>query len=158
MRKYRFSIAAMLERVSPEPNSGCWLYLRALNNSGYGPHRTYYERFRGPIPDGLTLDHLCRIRCCVNPDHLEPMPLRENILRGEGTSARHARRDACLRGHPYTPGNIGWSMDSKAGRKYRYCKTCNNALAAINRAKPGARERAVEYARQLRARQRVRNP
>lgn len=69
----------------------CWLWKRHLNRSGYGmvqagklrlAHRVYYERAKGTIPDGLTLDHLCRNRHCVNPDHLEPVTLKENIQRG----------------------------------------------------------------------------
>lgn len=65
-------------------------------------HRMAYEHFKGPIPDGLYIDHLCRVRCCVNPDHLEAVSNRENILRGVGAGAIHARQKSCPLGHPYT--------------------------------------------------------
>lgn len=75
----------------PEPNTGCWLYTNVFNN-GYGQiqingrdtlaHRTAYEYFKGPIPEGLELDHLCRTKACVNPDHLEPVTRSENVRRG----------------------------------------------------------------------------
>jgi hypothetical protein len=70
----------------------CWIWQLGLSEDGYGEltegginkaaHRAYYERHIGPIPDGLILDHLCRVRCCVNPDHLEPVTSRENTRRG----------------------------------------------------------------------------
>ena len=77
--------------ATPEQNSGCWLWLGATTDNGYGSfwadgrshraHRFAYAQFVGPIPSGLTLDHLCRNRICVNPKHLEPVTDRENILR-----------------------------------------------------------------------------
>jgi hypothetical protein len=79
----------------PEPNTGCWLFLGTLKRKqGYGvmfrkgngkeclAHRVFYEAFRGPIPDALSLDHLCRQRSCVNPSHLQPVTLGENQRRG----------------------------------------------------------------------------
>lgn len=73
---------------------GCWVWIRQLNNDGYGliwdgrvrqkvcAHRVSYELARGSIPSGLELDHLCRVRACINPDHLEPVIHAENIRRG----------------------------------------------------------------------------
>lgn len=80
----------------PEPNSGCWLFLGHVKRStGYGvllrdrkwklAHRYVFELHRGPIPVGLTLDHLCRVRSCVNPAHLEPVTRGENQRRGKHT-------------------------------------------------------------------------
>ena len=73
----------------------CWFWLKATDRTGYGvkmvggrsgklvrAHRYYYELSKGPIPEGLTIDHLCRIRCCVNPEHMEPVTLKENSKRG----------------------------------------------------------------------------
>ena len=92
----------------------CWIWQRALNQEGYGhawngekvvrAHRMVYERHRGPIPSGADLDHLCRVRACVNPDHLEPVPHAINNRRGAGTklkewqvaAMRRAREEAEL--------------------------------------------------------------
>jgi hypothetical protein len=83
---------AVEDRGHPTP---CWIWQRAINGAGYGAkwfagkvcraHRVYYERLVGPIPAGLELDHLCRVRACVNPAHLEPVPGRENTRRGAKT-------------------------------------------------------------------------
>lgn len=72
--------------------SGCWLWKGAKSKGGYGylrvmgtptqAHRVFYERHKGAIPEGLHIDHLCRVRGCVNPDHLEPVTLAENGRRG----------------------------------------------------------------------------
>lgn len=83
--------ARFFDKTIPEPNTGCWLWLGPLNELGYGraslmgkrrlAHRASYEMTKGPIPAGLEIDHICRVRCCVNPDHLEPVTSRENSLR-----------------------------------------------------------------------------
>lgn len=83
-----------MEKVHFEPNSGCWLWAGADNGAGYGTmtlghakrayaHRISFEIHRGPVPDGMHLDHLCRVRCCVNPDHLDPVSNAENARRGK---------------------------------------------------------------------------
>jgi len=112
-----------MNKVEPEPNSGCWLWVGTSAGVGerrdqilsgsYGmayvsrqrpkvfAHRLAWELFRGPIPEGFTVDHLCRVRRCVNPAHLEPVSLRDNILRGTAVSAIAARKTHCPRGHPY---------------------------------------------------------
>src|SRR5882672_10337222 len=102
---------------TPEPNTGCWLWHGALQNKGYGlfhigsvldrsrrrvlAHRLAYELYMGPIPFGLTIDHLCRVPCCVNPDHLEPVTHRENVLRGLSPQAMNAAKLHCVSGHPF---------------------------------------------------------
>jgi hypothetical protein len=91
-------------RKSTEPyavdEAGCWIWLRSLDSAGYGKawderakrlviaHRLYYERAFGPIPDGLHIDHRCRVKRCVNPDHLEAVSVTENNRRA--IFGRHA--------------------------------------------------------------------
>lgn len=118
----------------PEPNTGCWLWAGAIDESGYGfmrdertpgisksskAHRLFYERYVGPIPDGLVLDHLCRTPSCVNPDHLEPVTNEENIRRGFGAWAVNSRKVVCKNGHPLHGDNLVMS-----GHGTRRCLTC----------------------------------
>lgn len=116
---------------SPEPNTGCWLWLGKLSReNGYGQmgvmgktryaHRLAWEVAHGPIPPGLTIDHLCRQRSCVNPDHLEVVTIRENVLRGVGRSAVNHRKTHCKYGHEFSPKNT--HIDPKGKRVCRACK------------------------------------
>lgn len=103
----------------------CWVWTKGLSSRGYGvfavaigkqnlAHRVAYELLIGPIPAGLTVDHLCHNahptckggptcthRRCVNPAHLDPTTRGENVLRGQGLTATNARKSHCPRGHPY---------------------------------------------------------
>ena len=82
----------ILNNIERIPISGCWIYLGQLNRNGYGTflikrkrkmvQRYVYENLVGPIPEGYVLDHLCRVRCCCNPAHLEPVTVQENTRRG----------------------------------------------------------------------------
>src|SRR5437773_10375437 len=97
--------------------SRCWLYLGVPQNKGYGhicvnykpvlAHRFAWILMIGEIPDGLTLDHLCRRTMCVNPAHLEPVTHRVNVLRGIGRTAINARKTHCKWGHPLSGENLG---------------------------------------------------
>src|SRR2546425_9782 len=119
----------------------CWLWTRGTNN-GYGitwfrgrgwpAHRLSYELLVGPIPEGLTIDHLCRNRACCRPDHLEAVSPGVNVLRGVGPAAVHARKTHCNSGHPFNDEN------TRTWHGARYCRPCQ----AINAAK--RRERARE--------------
>lgn len=120
------SLEARLEqKYIPEPNTGCWLWIGGMTRSGgYGivarshrkdlsvAHRASYEFYRGAIPAGLELDHLCRVRSCVNPYHVEPVTRKENARRGlRGVLSAH-----CLRGHQYTG-----ELDTRGWRRCRDC-------------------------------------
>ena len=107
---------------------GCWTWLRPTDN-GYGrfwikgrtalAHRISYEMHVGPIPAGLQIDHLCRNRGCINPSHLEPVTIAENVLRGEGRSAQNARKSTCPKGHALAGDNV--YRTPKGGRGCREC-------------------------------------
>lgn len=117
-------------------DSGCIEWIGGLNGVGYGQfyvgmdanprtgkgyaHRWSYEHHVGPIPDGLHIDHLCRNRACVNPDHLEPVTRAENVLRGMGQSALNARKTHCPKGHPLNGANV--RIGTKGERKCRACE------------------------------------
>jgi hypothetical protein len=116
--------------VTNRPKSGmrgeCWPWPMFVAPNGYGraarneqAHRWVYERLRGPIPEGMTIDHLCRNRSCVNPWHLEPVTMRENTLRGTSISAINAAKTKCKRGHPFDSGNTRINRDGS-----RACRTC----------------------------------
>lgn len=104
--------------------NGCWLWTGSRSD-GYGNvgvggkvyklHILAYKHFIGPIPDGLELDHKCRIRHCWNPQHVEPVTHKVNMERGERAMKTH-----CRHGHPYDEKNTQLFQ----GR--RYCRTCMN--------------------------------
>lgn len=123
------TVRERLEAYSiPEPNTGCVLWTRMTTHDGYGrikshgrhlwAHREAYEAYVGQIPAGLTIDHKCRVRCCINPDHLEAVTKRENTLRGIGPSAQHAKKTHCPAGHEYS----GTNLYMHKGR--RHCRAC----------------------------------
>jgi hypothetical protein len=126
------TLAELMTFVEVNPATGCWEWQRSLATHGYGyaghvgAHRVFYEKAIGPIPEGLVIDHLCRNRGCVNPDHLEPVTVGENNRRGFGASGINARKTHCVRGHDLTdPGNI--YTPPGGGRECRACRRIREA-------------------------------
>ncbi len=126
------TLESFMERVAVV-ESGCWEWQRHLDPRGYGKvsvgggrkqlvHRVSYELHVGPIPDGLTIDHLCRNTSCVRPDHLEPVTLRENIRRA------NPERVTCRHGHSLDDAYIDVTP---AGFRHKKCRTC--VLARVRR-------------------------
>ena len=116
-------------------DAGCWLWTGALTSDGYGQtwtgsrtigrrnrkaHRVAYELTFGPIPNGLTIDHLCRTRRCINPAHLEAVPHGVNVLRGNAPTAINAAKTHCVRGHEFNPENT--YVDALGARCCRPCR------------------------------------
>lgn len=116
----------------------CWEWQGTKDVGGYARfqlrgerhlvHRYAYELLVGPIPDGLHIDHLCRNRICVNPAHLEPVTLVENVMRGETVTARNAAKTHCVNGHPFDAANTRYRP---AGG--RSCRACARDLARRRR-------------------------
>jgi len=138
-------IARLLARR--DDSAGCWLFNGYVRPDGYAVistirdgraaamyvHRVAYEHFVGPIPEGLHLDHLCRVRHCFNPDHLEPVPPRVNTLRGVAVTAHNAAKTHCKHGHEFSPENT--HIRPGGGRACRECgRTKNRRQSAARRA------------------------
>ena len=132
------SLVERLEaKIMPEPNSGCWLWIGALTGKGYGKilidgrlrlaHRVSYEFHVGSVPDGKELDHKCRMKCCVNPSHLEPVSHHENVLRGDAGKYL-SNRTHCANGHSFAAGNVYSRTDGARG-----CRACNREKQARHR-------------------------
>lgn len=112
--------------ISPEPNTGCWIWTGELSGHGYGrlwinnkrqmAHRYFYEQFVGSIPNNYEIDHICGIRSCCNPSHLTP------VSRSENASRRKLTQDHCKHGHEFTSENT--YVDK---RGWRQCIACRNA-------------------------------
>ncbi len=110
-------------------STGCWIWIGCRQPSGYGKfclakgrtvlvHRWAYEMLIGPIEHGKQIDHLCRVRQCVNPTHMEPVTPHINTLRGAKTSQTH-----CPQGHPYDDANT-YRKAFDRHLTHRQCRTC----------------------------------
>ncbi len=131
-------IDRFMDKVSPEPTSGCWLWTATCDSGGYGSfsissrvmrgaHRVSFEIFKGPISEGMQIDHLCRVHCCVNPDHLEQVTQLENQRRmPDSVRATITERAVlaktsklfCKRGHAFDITNTYMAKGRRA------CRTC----------------------------------
>lgn len=153
MKTKEEQIAHLQRYVSCEPNSGCWIWIGRTDRDGYGKtrlkasgdehwkrnkpknrlvHRVMYELLRGPIPLGLHIDHLCRVRSCCNPYHLEPVTCKINIQRGISYLRGITH---CPHGHEYTEANTRRKM--KKGYMSRDCKTCDHRRQVEKRIRQG---------------------
>ena len=125
------------ERFWPNVNKTptCWLWTGQITPSGYGiialdtgrkevAHRTSWRLAGRFLDPELTLDHLCRVRHCVNPDHLDMVPMRTNLLRGINRAAVSMRRPTCINGHLRTPENT--RIDKRGKYEWRQCRECRN--------------------------------
>jgi hypothetical protein len=133
---------ARLARFTVTPD-GCWLWQGAHNSKSYAQvrldgraqyvHRVIYELANGPIPEDVECDHLCRQPLCVNPDHIELVSHRENVLRGVGLPAQRARQTHCVRGHLLEGDNV--SKAPSAIARGRLCNECNRIRSRIGKIK-----------------------
>lgn len=119
----------ILAHSIPVTESGCWLWEGATTVQGYGvmwdgeknstAHRIALLAFNGPFNEKFTVDHLCRVRGCVNPDHLEAVPHATNLLRGNTFNAAQVGRTHCPRGHEYT------DINTNRWGGMRRCRSCD---------------------------------
>ncbi len=118
-----------------ENSSGCWLMTTAKNNEGYARyagkkgHQITYFIFYGKVPKNLEIDHLCQVRGCVNPLHLEAVTHKENVRRGKVgkvTAKRQQSKKVCINGHPYNEQNTYFDPKIYGAQKNpsRHCKIC----------------------------------
>jgi hypothetical protein len=133
----------IMRRVDTQEN-GCWIFTGCRTRTGYGQvtlsftegraltHRVVYERMEGPVPEGMQLDHLCRMPACCNPEHLEPVTPAENIRRGNVSAVQRARfalMKTCRKGHERNEANIYHTKDGK-----RRCRPCQAEWARNHKA------------------------
>ena len=139
-----------MDKVQMEPNSNCWLWMGGLKgkkdheysefkfrDKTVSGHKVSWILFKGEITEGESLDHLCRTRICVNPDHLELVSQRENVLRGIGIPAINAQKTHCNNGHEFTEKD--WC--------YRYKNDLKNTSERVPRRRCGVCQKNKDFGR-----------
>lgn len=132
--------ARMVNSTKFDGPNGCWEWQSTINETGYGiyghhefgnllAHRLALHVAGRPVPADMTVDHLCRNRRCVNPDHLEIVTREVNALRGGGYMAVNARKTHCVHGHPFDAQNTGYTKSRTRVGVARYCRTCSRERA-----------------------------
>lgn len=137
--------------------STCVVWVGACNTMGYGliyidgkaelAHRVAYEAARGSIPEGMVIDHLCRVRNCVKPDHLEAVTQRENIRRGRAAAALKPG-DTCINGHAIETADDLYQRPSASSPECRQCRAISNKRGT-GRVRQTAQRRATAVARDM---------
>ena len=121
----------------------CWLWTGSIGEKGYGIYRgkgahvVVYEFYKGNVPKGLELDHLCRVTNCVSPEHLEAVTHKENCLRGVGVTAKNAKKEQCANGHALSGSNIKIVIRKDGTR--RKCRKCHYLYQRKRREKINAK-------------------
>ena len=146
----------ILKHIVTDEATGCWLWQGDSVTGGYGrtsvdgrkwlSHRAAYTAWVGPIPEGLTIDHLCKRPACCNPQHLEPVTMKENTMRGNSFSRINAEKTTCKNGHALAGDNLYTYKDGR-----RDCRMCMEARGKAyyekNRQRILAREKARYHER-----------
>lgn len=160
-------VKRFLKFVMPDCVIDCIVWVGHRDRGGYGrfqmgdfcdlAHRFSYRAWNGPIPSGMEIDHLCRNRWCVNPEHLEAVTGTVNIMRGVGVTAQNAKKTHCKHGHEFTAKNT--YVYTIGGHVSRYCRACRKAADSTHRATRTDADRAksAAYLRAWRERRRSAN-
>lgn len=126
-----------------EPNTGCWLWAGGMAGGNKKPeygafainakklvyaHRFSYKLHKGIIPLGFQIHHICKTKLCVNPDHIEMVTQKENMLKEDGCAAKQFRKTHCHRGHLFNKENTWLEKHKDGSIKARHCRFCHKLI------------------------------